>query len=346
MSENKKVIVEYIWIGGNQELRSKTRVLTVTDDQYNDCLNIKLPEWSYDGSSTNQRSGSDTEVIIKPQKICRCPFRRNGNNLLALCDTYDSDGVPLPTNTRYPAAKIFEQKPEEEPWYGLEQEYYFMDAKTNMPYGFDGNITKIANSQGRHYCGVGVKNAFGRNIAEVVLDNLLFAGLTVSGTNYEVGFAQYEICIGPVLGLDVSDQIYMMRYILERTSEKYNVWISYHPKPLGDDAAGSGMHHNISTKKMRDVNGLEEIMKAIKKLEANHTELMKVYGKHNEMRLTGKNETEHHKKFSYGIGSRNTTIRIGFETYKERRGYFEIRSPGANCDPYEVTSKIFETICL
>jgi len=73
---------------------------------------------------------------------------------------------------------------------------------------------------------------------------------------------------------------------------------------------------------------------------------MEVYGKNNESRLTGHHETASYDTFSYGIGTRNTSIRIGNDTYKEGKGYFEDRRPAANMDPYLVTSIIFQTCCL
>ena len=45
-------IVEYVWIGGNNELRSKTKVIY---DEIHSLENI--PEWNFYGSSTNQASG-------------------------------------------------------------------------------------------------------------------------------------------------------------------------------------------------------------------------------------------------------------------------------------------------
>ena len=55
--------LEYIWIDNNYNLRSKIKVIynTHTND-IND-----IPEWNYDGSSTQQAVGSDSEVIIKPR---------------------------------------------------------------------------------------------------------------------------------------------------------------------------------------------------------------------------------------------------------------------------------------
>ncbi|MQM00302.1 hypothetical protein Taro_033034 [Colocasia esculenta] len=42
---------------------------------------IKLPKWNYDGFSTGQAPGQDSEVILYPQAIFRDLFKR-GNNIL------------------------------------------------------------------------------------------------------------------------------------------------------------------------------------------------------------------------------------------------------------------------
>ena len=50
MQHTSSTIVEYIWIGGKGELRSKTRVLydIITADI------DEIPDWNFDGSSTDQ----------------------------------------------------------------------------------------------------------------------------------------------------------------------------------------------------------------------------------------------------------------------------------------------------
>jgi glutamine synthetase len=64
------------------------------------------------------------------------------------------------------------------------------------------------------------------------------------------------------------------------------------------------------------------------------------------MRLTGKHETSSYENFSWGIGTRNTSIRIPNQTAKDNRGYFEDRRPASNIDPYRATSIIFKTCCI
>lgn len=339
-----KTLVEYVWIGGNYELRSKTRVFNNTIETIND-----LPDWNFDGSSTGQSFGSNTEIIIKPCCLFNDPFRKHKHKLV-MCDTYDINDKPLNTNHRFEANNIFNEYSYEKPWFGLEQEYFIMDTSNNIfklftskPLGYS-----TALKQGQYYCSVGSDNAFGRNIAEEHLKLCLDAGINISGINSEVAPGQWEFQIGPCVGIEQGDHLWMARYILCKLSEKYNVSINFEPKPLKGDWNGSGCHTNVSTKKMRegteDKTGLDYIYEAIDKLKNNHLEHMKVYGSGNEERMTGKHETASYNEFTYSVGGRNTSIRIGNETYKNKCGYFEDRRPSSNCDPYLVTSTIMKTI--
>ena len=96
--------VEYIWIDGINNLRCKTRVMDININVVDD-----LPEWNYDGSSTYQASGNDSEVILKPCKLYNDPFRGNHNKIV-LCDTYTPDGIPHKSNMRYSANNIFSKQ--------------------------------------------------------------------------------------------------------------------------------------------------------------------------------------------------------------------------------------------
>jgi glutamine synthetase len=331
--------VEYVWIGGNNELRSKTKVINKLVFELKD-----IPKWNYDGSSTNQASGGDSEVIIVPRALFNDPFRGN-NHKMVMCDTYFPDGNPLPNNHRVWAKSLFDKNLEEEPWFGLEQEYFLIDPKTNLPLGYNENI-----EQGQFYCSAGAENAHGRVIADSHLNACVSAGIKISGINAEVAPGQWEFQIGPCIGIEEGDHLWMARYLLLRVSEMYNVNINMHPKPLTGNWNGSGCHTNYSTKKMREGDdnnsGLEYINNAINKLSLKHKEHMDVYGVDNDKRMTGIHETASYDVFSYGIADRGSSIRIGNDNYKNGKGYFEDRRPSSNCDPYLVTGMIFKTTCL
>lgn len=332
-------LVEYVWIGGNNELRSKTKVV------YGDVMSVEdLSDWNYDGSSTAQASGEDSEVIMKPRTLFFDPLRGNHHKLV-LCDTYTPQGEPLKNNHRKWAKEIFDRSPEEEPWFGLEQEYFLIDPKTGNPLGYDEN-----KEQGQFYCSVGAENAFGRSIAEHHLQACIHAGIKISGINAEVAPGQWEFQIGPCVGIEEGDHLWMARYLLEKISEIYNVSVNIDAKPLKGDWNGSGCHANYSTKNMREgteeKTGLSYIEEAVEKLSLKHDEHMNVYGTGNDERMTGKHETASFDKFSHGIANRGASVRIGNENYKNGKGYFEDRRPSSNCDPYLVTGMLFRTTCL
>ena len=330
------LLLEYVWIDGVNKLRSKTRCI----EDININVNIKnIPEWNYDGSSTYQASCEKSEVVLSPCAIFKDPFRRNTNSYIVLCSTYTVEGKPLSNNHRHKASKLFNN--EEDPWFGLEQEYFICNELTGYPLGYTPDII-----QGQYYCSVGTNNTFGRKIVEEHLEACLYAGIKISGINAEVAPGQWEFQIGICKGIEAGDHLWVARYLLERIAENNGVVIDYHPKPK-HNINGSGCHTNFSTRKMRTPGiGMEEINRVISLLGEKHEEHIKIYGKYNNLRLIGTSETSSMKHFSYGIGDRSVSVRIGNETVKNGYGYIEDRRPASNIDPYLVTSKIFETCCL
>ena len=104
-----KKILEYIWLDSNNNYRSKTKIYNYEEREPFDLKFI--PIWNYDGSSTGQADGNDSEVYIKPIAMIRDVFRRNYDSWLVLCDTWLPNGEPHSTNTRFAAKKIFDSKP-------------------------------------------------------------------------------------------------------------------------------------------------------------------------------------------------------------------------------------------
>ena len=70
-----------------------------------------------------------------------------------------------------------------------------------------------------------------------------------------------------------------------------------------------------------------------------------LYGENNYQRLIGIHETSSIDVFSWGVGTRHTSIRIPNQTANEGCGYFEDRRPAGNINPYRVTSAIYDACC-
>jgi len=335
---------EYVWIGGAYttggfDLRSKTKSLESKPTKVED-----LPIWNYDGSSTGQAPGTDSEVLLKPVRIFPDPFRR-GDNILVLCETIlPVTHKPIPTNTRCAAKAIFDQKLDLKPWFGIEQEYTLIKKDGIRPLGFP--EVGYPAPQGPYYCGAGYDSAIGRPVADAHYKACLYAGITISGINAEVMPGQWEYQVGPCEGITSGDHLWMSRYLMVRVCEVLGVNITFDPKPASGDWNGAGCHTNYSTAPMRADGGYTEIIKAIEKLGKKHDEHIKVYGEGNERRLTGAHETAPITKFSYGVANRGASVRIPRDAEQQKKGYFEDRRPASNMDPYVVTSKIFHTTCI
>jgi len=213
-------IIEYVWLDGHNNLRSKARTMKHICKNPYDLKIIDIPKWNYDGSSTEQADSENSEVILNPCAIYKCPFRE-GNNYLVLCDTYDTNNNPLNSNHRVKANNVFKSKLDEEPWYGIEQEFFMIDMNSKQPLN-----VKNLNLKGKHYCGIGINHKT-RKIMDEMYDACLYSNLDISGINAEVAEGQWEYQIGPVCGINASDQLLISRYIIQRIAEKYEVLINF-----------------------------------------------------------------------------------------------------------------------
>jgi glutamine synthetase len=323
---------EYIWIDGTEptaKLRSKTKIVADGAD---------LPIWGFDGSSTNQAPGDQSDCVLQAAFSCPDPIR-GGDNVLVLCEVLNTDMTPHASNTRAACAEVASKFKDHEPLFGIEQEYTFF--KGGRPYGFP--ATGFPAPQGGYYCGVGADEVYGRDIVEAHMDACLTAGLHISGINAEVMPGQWEFQVGPVAPPQVADELWLARWLLYRVAEDFGVAATLDPKPVPGDWNGAGAHTNFSTNAMRE--SYEAVMTAVKALEPKAPEHVAGYGADIQRRLTGLHETAPWDEFSFGVSDRGASVRIPWQVEVDKKGYIEDRRPNANCDPYVVTRLIVDTCC-
>ena len=322
---------EYIWIDGGQPtatLRSKTRILDIGEEP---------PIWGFDGSSTGQATGDASDCVLRPVCILADPLR-GGENKLVMCEVLLTDMTPHPSNTRAACAAIAEKHAADDTWFGIEQEYTLFEGA--RPLGFP--IGGYPAPQGGYYCGVGADEVFGRDVIEKHMTACIDAGIGISGINAEVMPGQWEFQVGPMPAPDVSDHLWVARWLLYRIGEGFGVSATLDPKPVRGDWNGAGAHTNVSTRAMREsYDACVEAAEALGRRAELH---IANYGDRIEERLTGLHETARYDEFKYGVSDRGASVRIPWQVKKDGKGYIEDRRPNANCDPYVVTRLIIETI--
>lgn len=340
---DNKVLVTYLWIDGSGEnVRSKTMTVDFEPKEPSE-----LPWWNFDGSSTGQAEGHNSDVYLKPVAIFRDPFL-GGKNKLVMSETYNYDKTPNDTNKRHKCEEAMTKGKDTEPWFGIEQEYSLLD-RDGWPFGWPKPHGYPA-PQGPYYCAVGADRSYGRDVVDAHYKACLYAGVKICGINGEVMPSQWEFQVGPLVGVSAGDHLWVGRYILHRVAEEFGIVVTFDPKPITGNWNGAGAHTNYSTKAMREEGGIKAIEEAIEKLSKRHMTHIQHYdpkgGADNKRRLTGHHETSSITDFSAGVANRGCSIRIPRSVGEEKKGYLEDRRPASNCDPYSVTEMLVRTTVL
>lgn len=127
LPQGDKVQAMYIWIDGTGEgLRCKTRTLDYEPKSIEGkrprgsrhtliiisrlLLNANvfvsdLPEWNFDGSSTYQAEGSNSDMYLIPAAMFRDPFRKDPNKLV-LCEVLKYNGKAAGTGRSRPPQPV------------------------------------------------------------------------------------------------------------------------------------------------------------------------------------------------------------------------------------------------
>lgn len=313
--ESNKIRYEYFWQDAYGNYRSKIKVTTDS-----------IPGiWNYDGSSTGQAKTQTSERKLYPVSIVMSPFK--SSNWLVFCVTSMEE-------CKFYDPSIIDTLN----MFGFEQEVFLVNSDGH-PVGCKNVSTAI---QGSQYCNVGDREDEVEYLTSVE-HYATYIGLNVTGWNLEVAPGQVEIQLCEMGEKHASTSLHVLRYIMTRLAGIHNFHINFSPKPYSN-LNGSGLHTNFSTKFMRecsttDFNTFVSLLLDVMKRE--HSNIIGLSGKGNDLRLCGDCEASNAENFTYGNGNRLASVRLPPNLPdEENRRYIEDRRWGSNADPMFITQSL------
>jgi len=116
--------LEYLWLDGctPTQIRSKTKVVRSFGRKGGEA-----PVWGFDGSSTEQAEGKNSDCVLKPVRVYPHPSEQDYSSIV-LCEVWNVDDTPHKTNTRRLLEETIidcdhDQNWPIDEWVGFEQEY-------------------------------------------------------------------------------------------------------------------------------------------------------------------------------------------------------------------------------
>lgn len=172
-----------------------------------------------------------------------------------------------------------------------------------------------------------------RQLADSHLRCCLFAGVRVTGADVHSLDGLHSYKIGPSPGVDLGDDLWTSRYLLQRVAEQHSASVSWEPDSMPSERP-LGCHFKYSTASTRQApHGLNAIEQQLVRLQATHVQHQVAY---NDGRLDRLSSPEA-STFTHAVGSANASVVVPSLTFLQQGGYFTDRRPPSDADPYKVT---------
>jgi len=357
MNNNKLqyVIVEYVFIDSNNNLRSKTRIIHPTwintteknkensekvesvekaKEDLKPIFNIDI--WMVDGSIIDEDTfnenkhleNNETELFLVPRCLFNDPFNNSTEickYLLCMCEIFNHDGKPYLINNRYKLYEIIntigENKiKEDEPLFSMQQEYLIADSTLNSKSLYH------TNNDNNYNCCVGYGLNYNRIIAMEHMNYCLKAGIKLNEIKSISGFNKWSYRIDFYSPFEICDNLWITRYILKRIGELHGVSIHFNIKL---NVSSSFFYINFSNKKMRGDNGIHTIIKTIENLKLLQND---IHSNNN-----GDNQSDNNSNI-------DNDYKIPMDIKLLGKGHFEYKTNGYNIDPYLKCAQLIKAI--
>ncbi|KXZ45234.1 hypothetical protein GPECTOR_57g524 [Gonium pectorale] len=362
-----QVMAEYIWLAGGGQLRSKTRVLETKPS----CAE-EAPIMVVESNPGNQMAEPNYELFLKPRKIFRDPFR-GGDHILVLCDTFfaaqvaaDESSVPATvlqpseTNSRVACENVLKVAEQEQPVFAVEQEYAVGVQHPiplhEVPFGprrptarssssscggsrksQTGSASRGGSAKAGQFGKVAPSRATAMPTGSCETEEEHVGATKQQDVHSLEGLHSYKI--GPGRGIDVADDLWTSRYLLQRVAEDHGTAVSWQPDAMPQERP-LGCYFKYSTAASRQAPaGLGVIGQQLARLQATHLHHQFAYNDGKLERLAAPEASS----FTHAVGSAAASVVVPSLTYMQQGGYYTDRRPPADADPYKVTLMLAAT---
>jgi hypothetical protein len=206
---SRAIIIDYIWIDKCYSIRSWIK-----------CCHTKtsIGSWTMD---TFLISDEDSYIKLKPVKIFIDPFKRY-NYYLVLCEIYNYDNTPYISNNRCNYISQLNLAKSLNIWFVMEQTCLFTSK--------DGLNPIYGTSKFGTNCPSG--KTYGIEIVNQCVQKCLECGVKLNRIVSVIDQSQWTFRIGPIYGEDISDYMWILRYIITIIADQYNLNVYFHPQPI------------------------------------------------------------------------------------------------------------------
>jgi len=247
------------------------------------------------------------------------------NGAFVLCDTYDTEGNPLPESPREVLKGVLARAERLgfAPFVGTELEFYLLgpDRKPFYP--------SIQAYSLRH--GSAVEFVVGE-----IRERLEAFGIGVEASNTEYGPAQIEINLAYGQALEIADKTLLFKHIVKETARKHGLVASFMPK-IWETESGNGFHlHQSLWDEKRNVNLFADDRKLAERYLAGQLATLREFSAFGSPSVNAYKRVQDLSfapvNVAWGHDNRTVAVRAILGSGKGSR--LELRNGSADANPY------------
>ncbi len=280
-----------------------------------------------DGSSLGFLATEQSDMRAVPDLRTFSILSWDGSVGRFICDLYDNDNSPCPTDSRSILKKVLDEAEVMGYYYMVrpELEWYFLDEDLD-PADSGKYMDTVPNDE---------LHLIRREITDQMLD--MFTHGSPHTIHHEVGPGQHEVELSKESALFQADNVQTSKVIAKTVAQEYDLICTFMPKPFSEEAGcGLHIHEYLEDKDGNNVfgtkGGISDILRHFIGGTMEHADAISAIlnaSTNSYKRLVPHHEAPVHK--AWGVGNRTALMRVpGYES----KAHMEYRAGDATMNIY------------